>query len=57
VIYLSQSLADLFASETVKNKPRKPHPAETASMQQDISLAYPAAETVSDVIPPDEGKQ
>jgi hypothetical protein len=53
---LSQSLADLFASGTVNKTPRKPQPAETGLMLQDTTLAYPTAESISDVVPPDEGK-
>jgi hypothetical protein len=51
---LSQSLADLFATVPEKKKPPKQIPKPDPN--DDTPLAYPAAESLSDVIPPDDGK-
>ena len=56
MIYLSQSLADLFTAESGQKKVPTHSATENHLIQQDIPLAYPSAESMSDVIPPDEGK-
>lgn len=48
---MSKSLADLFATVPAKNKP-----ATAPKANNDTALEYPVAESLSDVIPPDEGK-
>ena len=59
---MSESLADLFASGTTTNasgrekKPVYPSMATEDSLQENMSLAYPAVESMSDVIPPDDGR-
>lgn len=50
---MPKSLADVFASGTTKQTPRKQNLSELALMR-DMLPAYPSGESISDVIPPEK---
>lgn len=57
-VALSQSLADLFAAKkaTKADKPQKPV-CLAGSLEENYPPAFPASESMSSVIAPDNGKQ